>query len=65
MIKSLSILALTIISLLPLKLYSAMSETDTLKMNDSFFKIKDRSVINTINKDYVIRVKKGNRQNST
>lgn len=35
-----------------------MSETDTLKMNDSFLKIKDRSVINTINKDYVIRVKK-------
>src|SRR5450759_640463 len=58
MIKSLSILALTALALLPSRLYSVNSEIDTIKMNTFRSKRESIPVINTINKDYIIRVKK-------
>ena len=58
MIKSLSILTLTALVLLPSRLCSVNSETDTPKRNSFRSKRGSIPVINTINKDYIIRVKK-------
>jgi len=51
-------LALTALALLPSQLYSVNSEIDSMTMNTFRSKRESIPVINTINKDYIIRVKK-------
>jgi hypothetical protein len=58
MIKSLLILTLTALALLPTRLYSVNSETDTPEKIILGPMKGILPKINSINKDYVIRVKK-------
>lgn len=58
MLKFLSLLDLTILALLPLSLYSVNSGIDTMKTNTFRSKRESIPVINTINKNYIIRIKK-------
>ncbi|HZK96564.1 MAG TPA: DUF5916 domain-containing protein [Prolixibacteraceae bacterium] len=58
MMKFLSILALTALALLPLWLYSVNSDIDFMTINTFRSKRDSIPVINIINKDYIIRVKK-------
>src|SRR5665647_1336955 len=58
MIKSLFVLALTVLSLFPSQLYSANCETDTINRNIYHSEKQDKKEVNKINNDYIIRLKK-------
>lgn len=60
MIKFLSVLTMTFLILLPSHLYSINNEADSLKRNIFRSKRANLPVINKINKDYIIKVKKLN-----
>ena len=58
MIRTLSVFVLTALTFMPASLYSVNSEIDTLKANIFRSQRKSIPIIKTINKDYMIRVKK-------
>src|SRR5450759_1821831 len=58
MIRTLSVFVLTALTFMPARLYSVNSEIDTLKANIFRSQRKSIPIIKTINKDYMIRVKK-------
>src|SRR5450759_4509451 len=58
MIRTLSVFVLTALTFMPARLYSVNSEIDTLKANIFRSQRKSIPIVKTINKDYMIRVKK-------